>query len=100
MGFSKAYFENLNREDYELNGGVPWCKFRGVWDEGKLVGTDITKEEMSRVKSVPEDYWEDYIELMSFCYSGKNTDAQCREKIKEIEGRGRIKMGVFQWVSI
>lgn len=35
MGWAKNYFENLDRTHYELIGGVPWNKLKGIWLDGK-----------------------------------------------------------------
>tara|TARA_R110000772_G_scaffold245037_1_gene358446 strand:+ start:901 stop:1230 length:330 start_codon:yes stop_codon:yes gene_type:complete len=97
MCWSKNYFKNLNRTHYELIGGVPWNKLRGIWLDGKLADTNITKEQLINTrKSVPENYWKDYVELMTWIYDDGKTIDECKVKLKEIILRGNIKEHSFQ----
>ncbi len=92
MSWYKNYFKNLDRTHYELIGGIPWNKLRGIWLDDKLLGTDITKEQLIKTKeSVPKDYWGDYVELMTFIYDNEKSIEECKLKLKEIIERGRIK---------
>ena len=92
MCWAENYFKNLDRTHYELIGGVPFNKLRGIWLDGKLVDTDITKEQLINTReSVPKEYWKDYVELMTWIYDDEKTISECKLKLKEITLRGNIK---------
>ena len=91
-------YDSLDRNDYTLlPNGVISNKYQGLFYKGKLMGTNITKEEMIKSKpSVPEDYWNDYIEMMKYINNDDYTFEQRKAKIKEISSRGRIPEGHFE----